>query len=204
MHSSFLQVTAAYKETPPQILVAQMNTFFRGLQPPSGFRVELQWEKVTTQEENYQEAMQESKCNKGLLCRHLTIIPLGRLRGVPLGYHSLEEAPLRRGPSHCEKCLCSPCVIQRPPDFLRGCCDPHPANAEKRYMLYRKFWRCLDRLGVWRDEGYLRRKERRTRRDDRRDVMPDCVIEVSAKQRYRVIDLSQLYRLITGNQKEIP
>ena len=45
-------------------------------------------------------------------------------------------------------------------------------------MLYRKFWRCLKTLGVWRDEDYLSRKETRTARDDKREIMPDCVIEV--------------------------
>ena len=33
-------------------------------------------------------------------------------------------------------------------------------------------------LGVWRDEDYLSRKESRTSRDDKREIMPDCVIEV--------------------------
>jgi len=78
----------------------------------------------------------------------------------------------------CPKCLCAPCIIERPPHFLRGTCDPHPANAEKRHMLYKKFWRCLNHLGLWQDEEYLRRKATRTVRDDRRDIMPDCVIDV--------------------------
>ncbi len=46
------------------------------------------------------------------------------------------------------------------------------------------FWRCLNTLGVWQDEEYeeyLRAKELRTARDDRRDIMPRCVIEVRKK-----------------------
>ena len=33
-----------------------------------------------------------------------------------------------------------PCIILRPPDYLRGMCGPHPANDEKRHRLYIKFW----------------------------------------------------------------
>ena len=101
-----------------------------------------------------------------------------RPRDVPLGYRQLSGAPVHRGANYCRDCLCSPCIIQCPPDYLWGSCGPHPANAEKRHTLYRKFWRSLKALGVWHDEDYLRRKEARTVRDDRRDIMPDCVIEV--------------------------
>lgn len=80
--------------------------------------------------------------------------------------------------NHYPSCLCTPCVIALPPDFLKRSCDPHPANNEKWYQLYRKFWGLLSSLGVWRDEEYLCRKATRTVRDDRRDIMPVCVIEV--------------------------
>ena len=46
----------------------------------------------------------------------------------------------------------------------RGACHPHPANSEKRHMLYKKFWRCL---APWEYAW-----------EDKRDIMPDCVIEV--------------------------
>ena len=83
-----------------------------------------------------------------------------------------------RTEGHCPDCLCTPSIISVPPDFLKGSCDAHPENAEKRYGLYRKFWGLLNDLGVWRDPEYLRRKERRTVRDDRRDVLPACVLKV--------------------------
>ena len=102
----------------------------------------------------------------------------GTPRNTPSGYNRIEDVPLLRGHNHCQHCLCSPCVVVQPPNFLRGSCDPHPANSEKRHMLYRKFWRCLSSLGVWRDDGYLRRKEARTVREDRRDIIPDCIVEV--------------------------
>ena len=88
------------------------------------------------------------------------------------------RCPELRGQNHCPFCLCTPCVIALPPDFLKGSCDAHPANDEKRYQLYRKFWGLLSSLGVWRDPEYLQRKEMRTVRDDRRDIMPDCVLKV--------------------------
>ena len=64
------------------------------------------------------------------------------------------------------------------PDFLKGMCGPHPANSEKRHMLYKKFWRTLKDLGVWQDPEYLKQKVQRTARDDQRDIMPDCVLRV--------------------------
>ena len=33
-------------------------------------------------------------------------------------------------------------------------------------------------VGLWQDAEYLERKELRTARDDRREIMPDCVIRV--------------------------
>ena len=96
----------------------------------------------------------------------------------PRGYKQSNTYPVLRAENHCCHCLCKPCVVAFPPDFLRGSCSPHPANSEVRYVLYRKFWGLLKDLGVWKDEEYLSRKQQRTVRDDRRDVMPNCVIEV--------------------------
>ncbi len=69
--------------------------------------------------------------------------------------------------NHC------PCVTQLRPDFLRGSCGPHPANDEKRHRLYK---RLLSDLRVWVDDEYLERKERRTAIQDRREIIPKCVI----------------------------
>ena len=69
-------------------------------------------------------------------------------------------------------------MIALPPDFLRGSSGPHPANDEKRHRLYRLFWRLLKDLGLWRDDEYIQRKELRTTRDDKRDIIPKCVIMV--------------------------
>ena len=89
----------------------------------------------------------------------------------------LHTSPCTCGDNHCPHCLCDPCVIQIPPDFLVGSAGPHPANVEKRHVLYTKFWTLLQDLCVWNDE-YLHRKERRTTRDDRKEIMPNCVLKV--------------------------
>ena len=97
----------------------------------------------------------------------------------PRGYQSSPHVPVLRGDDYCQHCLCSPCIINVPPDYLRDRCGPHPANDEKRHRLYGLFWRTLKDLGVWRDEEYLQRKQEKTVIGDRRDIMPDCVIIVS-------------------------
>jgi len=85
----------------------------------------------------------------------------------PRGYRQADHIPVLQGENHCPHCLCTPCIIVLPLDFLRGSCSPHPANNEKRYRLYRLFWGVLKDLGVWTDEEYLQRKARRTARNDR-------------------------------------
>ena len=90
----------------------------------------------------------------------------------------MQLASVFRGPDHCPQCRCSPCVVVLRPDYLRGRCGPHPANDEKRHRLYKKFWRSLEDLGLWRDEDYRRLKSARALRDDVREIMPECVIMV--------------------------
>ena len=79
------------------------------------------------------------------------------------------QVPVLQGENHCRHSLCSPCVIDLPPSFLRGACGPHPA---KRHRLYRLFWKLLKDIGVRGDKEYLQRKEGQTVRDDRRESSP--------------------------------
>ena len=88
------------------------------------------------------------------------------VRDHPYGYREKREYPKLRGRDHCPFCLCAPCIIAMPPEYLRGSASPHDANDEKRHVLYRKFWRTLDMVGLWYDPEYLGRKEQRTTRDD--------------------------------------
>ena len=39
-------------------------------------------------------------------------------------------------------------------------------------------WGLLNKLELWRDPEYLKKKEERTARDDRRDILPQCVLQV--------------------------
>ena len=80
----------------------------------------------------------------------------------------------------CRQCLCKPCIIELPPDFLVGRGPPHIRNQEKRYKLYRKFWSLLGSLGFWRDQRYLDRKRERTVIDDKREIIPACIVSVRA------------------------
>ena len=97
----------------------------------------------------------------------------------PKGYRNSPHVPVLRGVHHCPHCLCAPCVITHPPDFLFGACSPHPANDGKRRRLYKMFWRLLKDLRLWNDDEYLERKERRTTIYDQREIIPTCVIIVS-------------------------
>ena len=198
---SCLQVRVEYSDIPPQVFISELNAFIRDHQPPRGFRAEISWERMVPPEEQEQEYRLQSRSWFTTNCQLQSVLPLVRARDVPFGYRCLQDAPILRGPHQCPKCYCDPCVITRPPNFLRGSCDPHEANGEKRHRLYRKFWRCLNGLGVWRDEEYLRKKEGRTVRDDRRDIMPDCVLEVHTISPMHV---QNTILPITGDTEEIP
>ena len=54
--------------------------------------------------------------------------------------------------------VCAPCVVNLPPDFLKGLCSPHQANDEKRYGLYKMFWRLLSDVGFMERWEYLSHK----------------------------------------------
>ena len=171
-----------YKDVPPQVFISKLNKFVRENQPPGSYSATIAWDRVVTAEEQEVEDLQHSMFVGLPLLATNFISPvnsfIGAPRELPNGYRKIEDAPVLRGANYCVYCLCSPCIVTKPPIFLRGACDPHPANAEKRYMLYRKFWRCLNAIGVWQNEEYLTRKELRTTRGDKRDIMPDCVIKV--------------------------
>ena len=93
-------------------------------------------------------------------------------------YGYTDAPPTLGGTSNCPHCFCSPCVTSRPLTFLVGRAAEDARNAHKRYPLYRKFWRVLNDLGVWRHDQYLARKALRTCVEDVREVMPTCVLNV--------------------------
>ena len=94
------------------------------------------------------------------------------------GYLSAAAHPQLREEPYCPHCLMGPCVIEMPPDFLVGNADADPGNLKKRFALYRKFWSLLQAFGLWHDDTYLQRKRAVTHQDDRRELLPLCVVTV--------------------------
>ena len=181
-----LQITVEYTRTPPQVFISKLRQFCTENRDPHGCHMSLHWVKAPEppaeeEKEQLQERLQGNGRDAHKQKTNFTLNPVFLCCTVyahPRGYRTSPRCPALRAEGHCPDCLCTPCIITVPPDFLKGSCNAHPVNAEKRHGLYRKFWGLLNDLGVWRDPEYLRRKERRTVRDDRRDVLPACVLKV--------------------------
>ena len=84
-------------------------------------------------------------------------------------YGYTDVAPILDGRSKCPYCFCRP----SPPAFLVGSASDDARNAHKRFPLYRKFWRVLNQLGMWRHEEYLERKALQITTYDVREIMPE-------------------------------
>jgi len=58
-------------------------------------------------------------------------------------------------------------------------------------MLYNIFWQCLNSLDldVWKNEDYLKRKEARNVREDKKDIIPDCILTVHLYSRSKCMHL---------------
>ena len=78
----------------------------------------------------------------------------------------------------CPECLQVPCIVEKPPTFLKGSGVADIGNVHKRYKLYRKFWSYLQKQGLWNEPRYLERKAAYTTTDDPREIMPWCVCQV--------------------------
>ena len=101
-----------------------------------------------------------------------------RGRGGVRIYVYPDAAPVLNGASRCPHCFWGPCIVASPPAFLVGTAPAKSRNSHKCFPLYRKFWRVLDDLGVWRHVEYLERKALQTSTDDVREIMPECVLNV--------------------------
>jgi len=117
----------------------------------------------------------------------------GDIKGYNKGDHPVLGQPTDQ--THCPHCLCTPCVVAQPPDFLVGSSAASLNNVSKRYSLYRKFWGLLRQLGVWEHPTYLERKGRHTHVDNKRDVMPDCLTKVCRPYMYACLELTKCYFL---------
>ncbi len=91
----------------------------------------------------------------------------------------IRDAPIHWGANYCLSCLCSPCILVKPPDFLRGSRDPHPVPMQRRGTCsIHKFWGASTLL-VYGGLGNIWGGKRQGKWgiDDRRGVMPDCIID---------------------------
>ena len=75
----------------------------------------------------------------------------------------------------CPYCLCTPCVVSMPPDFLVGRGPPHLRNVEI------EFWRVFTDLKLWGHPVYLNKKQAITSLLDQREILPKCVVKVKTK-----------------------
>ena len=88
-------------------------------------------------------------------------------------YGYTDVAPILDGRSKCPYCFCRPCINASPLAFLVGSASDDARNTHKHFPLYRKFWRVLNQLGMWRHEEYLERKALRITTYDVWEIMPE-------------------------------
>ena len=92
--------------------------------------------------------------------------------------------------TECRHCFLDPCVTYNRQSWLPSVpVQPHIRNRALRKTKYKKFWILMQRRGGWNEPRYQRKKERLLRREmhlddeawtsygERRDVMPDCVLD---------------------------
>ncbi len=89
----------------------------------------------------------------------------------------------------CPKCLCSPCIISeenRQAWWPQVKSEPCPENSNYRKNLYKTFWTMLYARMLCCNDRYLLRKNQALQQQktgtkflfSRRDLMPDCVIDL--------------------------
>ena len=95
------------------------------------------------------------------------------------GYCCSDHPTINGSPEHppCPHCLCGPCIVQQPPDFLTGMVVPCAGNNRKRYQLYRLLGGLLDHLGFWQHPTYTCFGNTH---HDICKAMPHCIQNVSA------------------------
>ena len=184
----------------------KVNAFFRDNPPPNN-TVKVKWEMVLPEpqpdQSQYQGSSRDTVLWEIFFFYNHKIFIIEKYTNHPKGYRNNPLCPVLRGIGHCPHCLCAPCVIAHPPDWLRGACSAHPANDGKRYRLYRMFWRLLKDLRLWNDDEYLARKESRTTKHDKREIIPKCVVAVSSGILYMYLYVLHVH-LHVGYKIKIP
>ena len=141
-----------YTGTPPPSFVSNVNQAIASNYSPH-WTVNVTWSHAPAGDEpepidqSQYEGIQTT-CNilyryKQFYCHNVSV---ERFRNHPRGYRQNPHFSVLRGQNFCPYCLCSPCVIALPPDFLRRSSSQHPANDEKRNRLYRLFLEIAERL----------------------------------------------------------
>lgn len=89
----------------------------------------------------------------------------------------------------CLHCFCTPCITddqRRQAWWPQNPAVPHVLNSQDRKKCYKSFWTMIWQRAAFRDVRYRQRKEEALRRDGqrrqylyhRRDIMPNCVVEL--------------------------
>ena len=196
-----IQITVRYTTVPTLSYISSLKRHIQETKPDN-YQLVLRWEQILVESSNEAAESQQGKFSAvekttrenyfyiplfigthSVVHHNMTHTVLTNNRH-PYGYKRSDDRPELRGEDYCQHCLCSPCLVTSPPDYLRGRCNAHPANNEKRHRLYRLFWKTLRDVGVWKDEEYLLRKETRTSRYDKREIIPSCIIEVKKNNSY--------------------
>ena len=133
----------------PPHFVTKVTNIFLANQPPN-YTVVLRWSTVPADPEpsDVSEHLGRGYVSSQNLALMLKLETVDHYPSHPRSYRQNPQFPVLRGINHCRYCLCAPCVIQLPPDFLHGSASPHPANDEKRHRLYRLFWKLLSDVGL--------------------------------------------------------
>ena len=88
--------------------------------------------------------------------------------------------PRVEGVPECPHCFCQPCVTAKEQKWLGVGQAPSRHNPGLRRVMYKDFWRLIDRSQGWKDPRYLQKKKNSLRNRDmvftRREMMPKCVL----------------------------
>ena len=125
------------------IFVAGLSHYIRENWQPPNFIVQLRWVKLAEEQRPPSQTPSAETYPYGsdrvimyiIILWHGFSVSDDTFPSYPKGYRQSQtrDYPVLRGQNFCRYCLCSPCVIDLPPDFLCGYCSPHPANDEKQH-----------------------------------------------------------------------
>ena len=129
-----------------------------------------------------------------MIRNEMPLLCAGIYSSHPPGYRPVSVVPLLCGENHCLHCLCTPCIVVSPsppppppPRFLVWIMWSPSRKCREVISLYHLFGGLLRDFSVLNDQEYIQRKEERTVRDDRWDIIPTCIIKVSVHVTPKVV-----------------